>query len=75
MAAKRKYNWDGLFDRQHTVLVRGADYHCSQSTMAGMIRNQASGRGVRVCLTDTGDSIIVEVANEVSHTDQVAVTS
>ena len=73
MAAKRKYGWEEWFDQPRTVLVSGTDYHCSQSTMAGMVRNNASQRGVRVRLTDTGKSIIIEVVNEVPRTNQVAI--
>ena len=73
MAAKRKYMWEEWFDQPSTTLVRGTDYHCSQSTMAGMVRNNASQRGVRVRLIDTGDSITIEVTGEVQHTNQAAV--
>ena len=73
MAAKRKYKWEEWFDQSRTVLVRGVDYHCSQSSMAGAIRNSASQRGARVHLTDTGDSIIVEVVDEIPYTNKVTV--
>lgn len=73
--ATRKYNWEGLFDRLRTILVRGVDYHCSQSTMAQTIRNNASQRGVRVRLTDTGTTIEVEVVGAFSHPDKVGVDS
>ena len=75
MGAKRKYMWEDWFDKPHTLLVRGVDYHCSQSAMAGMVRNNASQRGVRVRIIDTGWSITIEVTGEVPHTDKVAVTS
>jgi len=75
MGANRKYRWEQWFDRPITVLVRGTDYHCSQSTMVGMIRNNASRRGVRVRIVDTENLIIIKVANAVQHTDQVGITS
>lgn len=75
MGRPPKYNWDGLFKRAHTVLVRGIDYQCSQSSMAGSIRNKASKLGLRVKLADTGDSIIIKVIGAIPHTNQAAVTS
>ena len=69
----RKYRWEEWFGRPLTVLVNGLDYHCSQSTMSQMVRNNASQRGLRVRVTDTGDTIIIEVVGEVQHTDKAAV--
>ena len=74
MPAMRKYDWEGLFKRQRTKLVRGIDYKCSQSSMAGSIRNEASKRRLRIRLIDEGESITVEVVGAVPHTDKVAVT-
>lgn len=74
MAARRKYNWEGLFGRPCTVLVRGEDYHCSQSAMSAMVRNAASKLGVRVRLTDTGETIRVEVIGAIQHPDTTSVT-
>lgn len=73
MAAQRKYDWEGLFRRYQTTLVRGRDYDCSQSTMVGMIRNHASRRGMRVRVVDEGDSIIVEVKSEIPRPDKAPV--
>lgn len=72
---RRKYRWEDWFDRPRTVLVRGTDYHCSQSTMVAMIRNNASMRQARVRLTDTGDSIVIEVVSEILHTNRVEVAA
>jgi hypothetical protein len=59
--AHRKYNWEEWFGRPETVLVHGIHYHCSQSTMSQTVRNNASRRGLRVRLVDTGTEIFVEV--------------
>ncbi len=64
MAAKRKYRWEQWFAEPRTVLLRGVDYECSQSTMVAAIRNRASERGLRVRVVDNGDSIMVEVRGE-----------
>ena len=70
----RKYQWEQWFEQPQTVLVRGVDYHCSQTTMSGMIRNNASRRGVRTRLIDNGDSIIIEVVNlAIPHSDRTTV--
>jgi hypothetical protein len=75
MAAQRKYNWEGLFKRPCTVLVRGRDYQCSQSTMMQMIRTRASRARLSVSITDTGNKLHIEVRrrDEVSHTDPAAI--
>lgn len=70
---KRIYQWEQWFERPRTVLVRGVDYHCSQTTMSGMVRNNASRRGVRTRITDDGKSITIEVTGAVPHTDKAAV--
>ncbi len=72
MHGNRKYPWEVWFDRPHTVLVRGVDYHCSQSTMCQAIRNEAR-RKWRVRLTDNGDSIVMEVLGAIQHTDKTPV--
>ncbi len=81
MAAK-KYLWDDLFKRARTVLLRGDDYDCSQSTMSQQIRNEASKRGLPVKIRDEGMALVVEVQlgrrlkekkGEVPHTDPSAV--
>lgn len=58
---QRKYQWEEWFGRPCTVLLRGIHYNCSQSAMCQSIRNNASRRGVRVSLVDTGTEIILEV--------------
>lgn len=73
MAARRKYSWEKWFDTPRTTLRRGVDYHCSQSTMAQTVRNNASRRNIRIKLEDTGESIIIEVVGENTHTDKTAV--
>ncbi len=73
MGAPRKYKWEVWFDQPRTVLVRGVDYRCSQSSMVAGIRNAASTRGVRVRLTDTGDSITIGVVSAIQHTNTAAV--
>lgn len=75
MAAKRKYWWETWFGQKNTTIVRGIDYHCSQSTMCGTIRNNASRCGLRVRLADRGDTITIEVVGEVLHTDRIAVAT
>ena len=74
MGAKRKYRWEEWFERPRTVLLRGVDYDCSQSAMSGAVRNNASMRGVRVRIVDTGDSIIIEVVGETAHTNTTPVS-
>lgn len=74
MAAKRKYCWEEWFGVPRTVLVRGIDYLCSQSTMCGMIRNNASQRGMRVRVVDRDDTIVIEVVGgEIHNPDKIAV--
>lgn len=57
----QQYPWDLWFSQPRTVLERGRDYRCSQSTMTQNVRNQAWRRGVSVKLTDCGNSIVMEV--------------
>ena len=76
MAAKRKYGWEQWFSRPRTVLVRGIDYHCSQSAMCSMIRNNASLRSVKVRLTDASETVIIEVVgNEVQRPYQTTLAT
>lgn len=77
MSAKRKYPWDDWFGQPITVLVRGEDYHCSQSTMVQTIRNNASRRGLRVRVVEDDDcrAIRLEVLGEVQHTDRATVAN
>lgn len=76
---QRKYPWEEWFGLKRVVLLRGVHYHCSQSTMAQTVRNNASTRGLCVRLVDTGTEIIVEVTkdrtDEVLHTDRTPVVS
>lgn len=78
---RRKYPWEEWFALGTFTLVGGVHYHCSQSTMAQTVRNNASSRGLRVRLDDTGTSIVVRViarrngTHEVLHTDKAPVTS
>ena len=86
MAAKRLYQWEEWFGRRRTVLVRGVNYDCSQSTMAQMVRNNATRLGVRVRVLDTRDAVVVEVVGRlyapregvvggaISHTDPTTVS-
>lgn len=62
------------------MLLHGVHYHCSQSTMAQIVRNNASMRGVRVRLIDTGTEIVVEVTrrrktDEIPHTNRTPISS
>ncbi len=59
--AVRKYHWEEWFGRPRTILEQGVHYDCSQSTMAQIIRNNASQRGLRVRVVDIGDAIVVDV--------------
>lgn len=73
MAAKRKYWWEEWFSKPRTVLIREIDYHCSQSAMTQMVRNNASQRGIRSRVIDTGNSVIIEVLDEIHNTDKSAI--
>lgn len=75
----RKYPWEEWFSNKITVLVRGEDYDCSQSTMIQMIRNKASQVGLKLKVVDTDTEIVIVVMgrreeSEISHTDQTPVT-
>lgn len=78
---RRKYPWEEWFDQSCFVLVRGVHYHCSQVSMAQMVRNRASAKGLRLRITDNGSSLTVEVTGErysnavtaVPHTDTAPV--
>lgn len=75
---KRKYPWEKWFGGGFAILLRGVDYHCSQSTMTQSIRNRASLEGLKVKIEDTGTEIILTVIggrNEIPHTDKAAVPS
>lgn len=73
MSGIAKYRWADWLSNPRTVLVRGKDYHTSQSTMTAMIRNAASHRRVRVRLKDCGDSIVIEVVGEIYDTDKTRI--
>ena len=70
-----KYRWADWLAVPTTVLERGVDYRCSQSSMCGAIRNAASQARLRVKLTDHGDSITIEVTSAIQHPGPSAVTS
>lgn len=61
---RKKYPWELWFDSPRTVILRGVHYRCSQSTMAQIIRNNASTRGVSVSIVDTETEITIEVHSE-----------
>lgn len=63
MAARRKYDWDRLFEQDQVLLERGEDYNCSQSNIIQQIRNEASKRGLRIRLNDLDDRVIIKVLN------------
>jgi len=58
---RRKYPWEEWLKRPRIVLVRGIHYECSQSTMSQSVRNNASARGLRIRIQDTGDTIIIDI--------------
>lgn len=58
---QRKYPWDEWFGNKITVLVRGEDYDCSQSTMTQLIRNRGSQAGLKLKVIDTDTEIIIVV--------------
>jgi hypothetical protein len=61
---RRLYFWEEWFRQGHFTVFRGTHYWISQAVMYQMIRNAASRYGVRVRLTDRGDSIEIEVVGE-----------
>lgn len=69
---RQKYKWELWFVRDKTVLLRGVDYDCSQSSMVQSIRNAATRHGVRVHIEDEGDTITIEVKGETPHTNTPA---
>lgn len=72
VAAKRKYDWETWFARKTTILVKGVDYHCSQSAMVQSIRNNAYVRGVRVRPVDLDDRIELTVLTRTKKTPAVS---
>lgn len=75
---RRKYPWEEWFSRARTELVRGTDYEVSQSIMYQTIRNNAWQRAIRVNITDTGHSMIIEVVGRtdaIPHPDQATVAN
>ena len=75
----RKYPWEEWFAEGVFTLTRGLHYDCSQSTMAQTVRNNASARGLRVRLVDTGVGIVVHVTGRrkdaTPHTDKTPVAT
>lgn len=61
MPKQNKYAWDEWFVQGQFTLKKGVDYQVSQSTMHQTIRNNASQRGLRVSIIDTGTELIVKV--------------
>jgi hypothetical protein len=61
MSARRKYDWDGLFNQEFALLEKDIDYHCSQSNIIQQIRNEASKRRLRVRITDSNNQVIIRV--------------
>ncbi len=64
MAARRKYDWDKLFEQEHSLLEMGQDYHCSQSCIIQSIRNEASKRRLRVRITDLMNRVVIRVVRD-----------
>lgn len=58
---KRKYPWEKWFGDGFAVLLRGVDYHVSQSSMMQAIRNRASASGLKLEMKDTGTEIMFTV--------------
>lgn len=58
---QRKYPWEKWFKEKITVIVRGADYDCSQSTMKQMILNRGSALGLKLKVIDTDTEIVIVV--------------
>lgn len=58
---QRKYPWEEWFKEKITVIVRGEDYDCSQSSMVQSIRNRATLDGLKVKVIDTDTEIIIVV--------------
>lgn len=71
----RKYQWEAWLGGPKTHIVRGVHYHCSQSSIVGAIRNAASQRKLRVRITDLGDSVVIKVVHENTHTDTPALAT
>lgn len=70
----KRYPWDAWLSKRRTVLIRGIDYWVSHSTMAQMLRNNASYRGLSLQLQETDSGIVVEVRNaKILHTNASAV--
>ena len=65
---QRLYNWEYWFSRSRTVLLRGVDYRCSQSTMVQIVRNNASRMGILVSIKDTETELVIEVRSGKDNT-------
>lgn len=64
-----KYKWAEWFAQPVTTVTYGKDYHCSQSSMCGAIRNAATMFRVRVKLTDNQNSITIRMADASANPD------
>ncbi len=75
--ALRKYPWEEWLGKPLTVLCRGLDYTISQASMDKSVRNNASMRGLRVRIEDTGDKLVIQVVgrvkDEVPHTNKTTI--
>lgn len=54
-----KYHWDRWLAQPRTVLTRGVDYACSQSSICQQARNAAAAAGIAVKIEDHGDRIVI----------------
>lgn len=55
------YPWTAWFKTSHRLLLHGRDYVSSTSTMAQIIRNNASRRGISVSVTEVDGGLEVVV--------------
>lgn len=53
------YKWDFWLAQACITLVRGVDYHVSQSSMTQQIRNAAHVRDIGINMEDRGDRITI----------------
>jgi hypothetical protein len=58
--SNKRYNWPALFSQgERFTLVRGQDYHCSQSSIVQQLRNAASRAKITLHIEDLGDKVLV----------------
>jgi hypothetical protein len=58
-AVEKKYDWDTWLRGKRTVLVRGKDYHTTQSSMCQQAVTAARARGIKVKVVDGGDRVTI----------------